>query len=170
VVFYCANTTALHISAWKFSEGGRYVKLGCEMSRRMKKVENHCSRNNSLQILKSVTTATQIDCAFDFWGYFHAVLAYMTSKHILNTNFKVNCLRLRPAEQGIGCPRCKGTPAVSLHFLFFGIKYIIIKFFLNAWHWWYGTLIFISILFCRYTAHRSLHLSLMAWFKVCLQS
>ena len=31
------------MSDWKFSEGGRYVKLCCKMGRRMKKVENHCA-------------------------------------------------------------------------------------------------------------------------------
>jgi len=29
---------------WEFSEGGRWVKLGCKMGRRMKKIENHCFR------------------------------------------------------------------------------------------------------------------------------
>ena len=48
VIFYCANTTAFHISDWKFSEGGRWVKLGCKMGRRMKKlVENHWFRGST---------------------------------------------------------------------------------------------------------------------------
>jgi len=42
VVFYCANTTAFHMPDWKFSEGGRQVKLGRKMDRCMKKVEIHC--------------------------------------------------------------------------------------------------------------------------------
>jgi len=41
VIFYCSNTTAFDMSDWKFSKGGRLVKLGCKMGRRMKKVENH---------------------------------------------------------------------------------------------------------------------------------
>jgi len=48
VIFYCANTTAFHMSDWKFSEGGCYVKLGCKMDRRMKKlVENHWFRGST---------------------------------------------------------------------------------------------------------------------------
>jgi len=41
VIFYCANTTAFHMPDCKFSEEGRYVKLGCKMGHCMKKVENH---------------------------------------------------------------------------------------------------------------------------------
>jgi len=44
VIVYCANTTAFHMPDWEFSEGGRWVKLGCKMGRRMKKIENHCFR------------------------------------------------------------------------------------------------------------------------------
>jgi len=44
VIFYCSNTTAFDMSDWKFSKGGRLVKLGCKMGRRMKKVENHWFR------------------------------------------------------------------------------------------------------------------------------
>jgi len=29
---------------WKFSEGGRWVKLGCKMGRCIKRVENHGSK------------------------------------------------------------------------------------------------------------------------------
>ena len=47
VIFYCANTTAFHMPDWKFSEGGRWVKLGCKMGRRMKKVENHWFRGST---------------------------------------------------------------------------------------------------------------------------
>jgi len=47
VIFYCTNTTAFHISDWKFSEGGRQVILGCKMGRRMKKVENHWFRGST---------------------------------------------------------------------------------------------------------------------------
>jgi len=47
VIFYCANTTAFHMSAWKFSEGGRQVKMNCKMCRRMKKVENHWFRGST---------------------------------------------------------------------------------------------------------------------------
>jgi len=35
------------MSDWKFSEGGRQVKLGCKMGRRMKKVENHWFRGST---------------------------------------------------------------------------------------------------------------------------
>jgi len=41
-VFYCENKTVFHKPDWKFSEGGRWVKLGCKMGPCMKKVENHC--------------------------------------------------------------------------------------------------------------------------------
>jgi len=44
VIFYCANATPLHMPDWKFSEGGRLVKLGCKMGRCMKKAESHCSK------------------------------------------------------------------------------------------------------------------------------
>jgi len=47
MIFYCTNTTAFHMSDWKFSKGGRWVKLGCKMGRRMKKVENHWFRGST---------------------------------------------------------------------------------------------------------------------------
>jgi len=37
VIFYCANTTAFHMSDWKMSEGDRYVKLSCKMGCCLKK-------------------------------------------------------------------------------------------------------------------------------------
>jgi len=37
VIFYCANKTAFHMPDWKFSEGGRCVKLGLKMGRCRKK-------------------------------------------------------------------------------------------------------------------------------------
>ena len=41
VIFYCANTTTLHMPDWKFSEGDRWVKLGCKMGHCIKEAENH---------------------------------------------------------------------------------------------------------------------------------
>jgi len=46
-IFYGKNTTAFHMSDWKFSEGSRKVKLGCKMGRRMKQVENHWFRGST---------------------------------------------------------------------------------------------------------------------------
>jgi len=39
VIFYCANTTALHMPDWKFSEGGRWVKMVCRMGRCMNRLK-----------------------------------------------------------------------------------------------------------------------------------
>jgi len=50
VIFYCANTTAVHMHDWKFLEGGRKVKLGCKMCRCMKKVENYCPKGYAYPI------------------------------------------------------------------------------------------------------------------------
>jgi len=54
VTFYCANTTAIHMSDWKFSEGGRLVKLDCKMGPGMKKVENQWFRGSKYFHLKNV--------------------------------------------------------------------------------------------------------------------
>ena len=43
VIFYCANTTAFRMPHGKFSEWGRWVKLGFKIGCCMKKVENHCA-------------------------------------------------------------------------------------------------------------------------------
>ena len=50
VIFYCANTTALHTSDWKFSEGGRWVKLGCKMGRAGKRL-----KTTGLEVLRIFT-------------------------------------------------------------------------------------------------------------------
>jgi len=39
VIFYCANTTELYVTNWKFSKGSHYGKMG----HFMKKVDNHWS-------------------------------------------------------------------------------------------------------------------------------
>jgi len=52
VILYCANTTALHMPDWKYSEEGLSVKLGSKMGRCMKKVENHWDKPTPLETLK----------------------------------------------------------------------------------------------------------------------
>jgi len=39
---------------WKFSEGSRQVKLGCKISRCMKKVENHSTRGSTANFIGAV--------------------------------------------------------------------------------------------------------------------
>jgi len=80
VIFYCANTIALHTPDWKFSAGGRWVKLDCEMGRCMNKVKNHWLRVYT-PVARVLTQTTHCSrgypvCSIDMYSYFVSAEPY----------------------------------------------------------------------------------------------